>query len=163
LVWCLAQGLAPVVTTGITLPHQIEKERIVSERSIGANGLAEGDAETTRGAGWLAAGGVLGAIAASSCCIVPLVFFSLGASGAWVGNLAAFAAYQPYFIPPTLVFLGVGFYLVYRKPQVVCTDEVACAHPLPQRLVKTGLWSATLLTAAALAFPYVGPWLLGVE
>ncbi len=135
----------------------------MSEQSIDAGSLSEGGTEPARGAGLLAAGGILGAIAASSCCIVPLVFFSLGASGAWVGNLAGFAAYQPYFIPPTLVFLGVGFYLVYRKPKAVCTDEVACARPLSQRLVKTGLWGATLLIAAALAFPYVGPWLLGVE
>ena len=27
---------------------------------------------------WVAAGGILGAIAASSCCILPLVLFSLG-------------------------------------------------------------------------------------
>lgn len=30
---------------------------------------------------WVAAGGILGAIAASSCCILPLVLFSLGISG----------------------------------------------------------------------------------
>jgi len=30
----------------------------------------------------VAAGGILGAIAASSCCIAPLVLFSLGISGA---------------------------------------------------------------------------------
>ncbi len=33
----------------------------------------------------VAAGGILGALAASSCCILPLVLFSLGISGAWIG------------------------------------------------------------------------------
>ena len=51
--------------------------------------------------GWVAAGGVLGAIGASSCCIVPLVLFSLGAGGVWIGNLTALAPYQPIFIAVT--------------------------------------------------------------
>src|SRR3546814_4499833 len=45
--------------------------------------------------GWAAAGSILGAIAASSCCILPLVLFSLGAGGAWIANLTALAPYQP--------------------------------------------------------------------
>ncbi len=125
--------------------------------------VSEGVAGPGRGAGLLAVGGIFGALAASSCCIVPLALFSLGATGAWVGNLSALAAYQPYFIPLTLAFLGAGFYLVYRKPKAVCADELACARPMPKRLVKVGLWSATALTVAVLAFPYVGPWLLGME
>ena len=32
----------------------------------------------------VAAGGVIGALAASSCCILPLVLFGLGVSGAWI-------------------------------------------------------------------------------
>ena len=40
-------------------------------------------------AGWAAAGGILGALAASSCCILPLALFMLGISGAWIGNLTA--------------------------------------------------------------------------
>ncbi len=64
----------------------------------------------------LATGGVLGALAASSCCIVPLVLFTLGVGGAWIGNLTALAPYQPLFAALTLGFLGAGFYLVYRRP-----------------------------------------------
>jgi mercuric ion transport protein len=30
-------------------------------------------------------GGILGALAASSCCIIPLVLFTLGIGGAWIG------------------------------------------------------------------------------
>ena len=46
----------------------------------------------------LAAGGVIGALAASSCCIVPLVLFAIGVSGARIANLTQLAPYQPYFI-----------------------------------------------------------------
>lgn len=113
--------------------------------------------------GWVAAGGVLGAIGASSCCILPLALFSLGAGGAWIGNLTALAPYQPVFIAATLGFLGYGFYAVYWKPRRACADDAACARPLPNRIVKGALWIATALVAAAAAFPYVAPWLLGIQ
>src|ERR1700730_5336125 len=66
----------------------------------------------------VAAGGILGAIAASSCCVAPLVLFSLGTSGAWVGNLTALAPYQPYFIAATLVCLGDCSLLVYLRYKI---------------------------------------------
>ena len=110
----------------------------------------------------VATGGVLGALAASSCCILPLVLFSVGVGGAWIGNLTALAPYQPIFIAITLGFLGYGYYLVYWRTRKACADGAACARPLPNRVVKIALWSATALVVAAVAFPYVAPWLLGI-
>ena len=110
---------------------------------------------------WVAAGGILGAMAASSCCILPLVLFSLGAGGAWIGNLTALAPYQPIFVAITVGFLSYGYLLVYRKPKAACADGAACARPMPNRIVKLTLWLATALVAAAIAFPYVAPMLLG--
>lgn len=111
--------------------------------------------------GWIAAGGVLGAIAASSCCILPLVLFSLGISGAWMGQLTALSPYQPIFIAGTLGFLGYGYWLVYRKPRVACADGTACERLLPNRLVKAALWFATALILLAFAWPYIVPLILG--
>ena len=111
---------------------------------------------------WLAAGGVLGAVASSSCCILPVVLFSLGASGAWLGNLSALSPYQPIFIAITLAFLGSGFWLASRQPGAACDGSAACARPMSRRAVKLALWAATLLVAAAIGFPYVAPALLGV-
>jgi mercuric ion transport protein len=108
-----------------------------------------------------AAGGMLGAIAASSCCIVPLLLFTLGIGGAWIGNLTALEPYQPIFIPITLGFLMVGYYLVYWKPPAACAEASACARPLSSRIVKLTLWLATVVVLAAMAFPYVAPALLG--
>ena len=110
---------------------------------------------------WVAAGGILGALAASSCCILPLALFSLGISGAWIGQLTALSPYQPIFIAIALGFLGYGFWLVYRKPKVACADGAACARPLPNRLVKTALWFATGLIMLAFAWPYILPFILG--
>lgn len=107
----------------------------------------------------VAAGGILGALAASSCCILPLVLFSLGISGAWIANLTALAPYKPYIAAGTLALLGYGYTLVYVKPKQACADG-SCARPLPNRLVKSSLWIATLLVVAALAFDFVAPLLL---
>ncbi len=105
-----------------------------------------------------ALGGVLGAIAASSCCIAPLALFSLGISGAWIGNLTALAPYQPYFIAATLACLGYGYWLVYRR-KIACA-EGACARPLPNRFVMFGLILATILVAGALGFNLLAPLIL---
>jgi len=109
---------------------------------------------------WAAAGGILGALAASSCCLLPFALFMLGVSGAWIGNLTAFAPYQPIFFAATAGCLGVAYYLVYRQPKAVCADG-NCARPLPKRGVKAVLWAATALVLAAAAFDYLAPVLLG--
>src|SRR6266540_2691605 len=108
-----------------------------------------------RGQSLTAAAGLLGALAASSCCILPLVLFSLGVSGAWIGAFTQLAPYQPYFIAATVAFLGTGYWLVYRSSKPACVDGEACARPLPNRLVKAGLILATILVVAALGFDVV--------
>ena len=108
----------------------------------------------------MAAGGLLGALAASSCCIVPLVFFGLGVSGAWIGNLTRLAPYQPCFIMATLGFVGTGYWLVPQNSKSVCADGDACGRPLPRRLVKTALVVATVLVLVALGFDFLAPLLL---
>jgi mercuric ion transport protein len=128
--------------------------RIETDKSAGQQ-LVE-DRSRTR---LVAGGSLLGGLAATSCCILPLVLFSLGISGAWIANLTALAPYKPYFAAGTLVLLSYGFYLVYLRPRQACADG-SCARPLPNRLVKSSLWIATVLVAAALAFDYVAPLLL---
>ena len=108
----------------------------------------------------VAAGGILGAIAASSCCIAPLMLFSLGVSGAWIGNLTALAPYQPYFIAATLACLGYGYWLVYRPSEVACAEGAACARPLPNHFVRAGLVLATILVGGAIGVDLIGPYLL---
>jgi len=134
----------------------------MDRRSPTAHGASVRIEDGGRKAGLFAIGGIVGAVAASSCCIVPLVLFMAGIGGAWIGNLAALAPYQPFFIVVTLGFLMTGYYLVYRKPAAACTAERACARPLSSRIVKLTLWVATALVVAAVAFPYLVPALLSV-
>jgi mercuric ion transport protein len=108
----------------------------------------------------IAIGGVFGALAASSCCIVPLILFSLGIGGAWISNLTALAPYKPIFVAGTAGLLGYGFYLIYWKPRRACAEGTACARPISNRLVRVALWIATALVIAAFAFDHVAPLLL---
>ena len=114
-------------------------------------------ADNQRREGLIAAGGLLGALAASSCCILPLALFGLGVSGAWIGNFTQLAAYQPYFIAATLAFLGYGYLLVYRTSTRACTAGEACARLLSNRIVKTSLILATILVVAALGLDFIAP------
>ncbi len=107
-----------------------------------------------------ATGGVAGGLAATACCILPLVLFSLGVGGVWVGRLASLAPYQPWFIGFAAVSIGYGFWQVYRRSRAACAEGAACARPLPNRLVKTALWSATILVLAAIIYPFVIPYIL---
>lgn len=107
----------------------------------------------------LAAGGLLGALAASSCCILPLVLFALGVSGAWIGNLTRLAPYQPIFLAAAFVCLSAGAWRVHRTARS-CAEGATCARPLPNRLIAAALIAAALLTVAAIGFDFLGPLLL---
>lgn len=106
----------------------------------------------------VAAGGILGALAASSCCILPLALTVAGVSGAWMANLRALAPYQPIFIAATLALLSYGFYLVYWKPKQASADGAVCARPMvSNKTVQTALWLATLIVLLAITFTYWFP------
>ena len=95
---------------------------------------------------------LLAAIAASLCCVLPIVF-ALGGF-AIVGASAFFESLRPYFLIATFALLGVGFYLAYRKPKHACEPGSACARPQVNRFGRIGLWIATVLALAFAAFPY---------
>ncbi|MGQ0555558.1 MAG: mercuric transporter MerT family protein [Nitrospiraceae bacterium] len=108
------------------------------------------------GKGWYATGGLIGAVLASTCCIVPFVFLLLGISGAWISYLTALAPYQPMFLVISLGFLGVGFWKVYGKPKADCQEGSSCATAPSDRVIKVALWAATLLIFAAFSVEALG-------
>jgi mercuric ion transport protein len=115
------------------------------------------DLEQTNGTkNWAASFGAIGAILASSCCILPFAFLMLGVSGAWIGNLTVLEPYKNYFAAVTLVFLGVGFWQVYVKPKKQC-EEGYCATPKSDRVIKIILWVSTVLVLLALTIDFWAP------
>lgn len=136
---------------------------MADEQIIVAPGDYSGDEPGQRAGrpGLIAAGGIVGAIAATSCCILPLVLTLAGISGAWMANLRALAPLQPYFIAATLACLGYGFYLVYWKTGRACAAGATCARPLPNGLVKGALWLASVIVLAAITFGVWFPYIVG--
>lgn len=102
------------------------------------------------GAGLFAAGGLFGAVLASSCCILPLAFVLLGISGAWIGTLTALAPYQPLFLLVALASLARAFWLFYRRPEAACAAGT-CGSRRVQWRVATALWVAVALVVTSVA------------
>lgn len=116
-------------------------------------------AETPKGdrTGWLATGALIGAGLASACCVVPLLFVTLGISGAWIANLTALEPYKPYVGALTLALLGLGFWHVYLKPKPPCEDGSYCARPQSARTTKVVLWLGLAIVILALSIDWWAP------
>ncbi|SED99607.1 mercuric ion transport protein [Rhizobiales bacterium GAS191] len=113
------------------------------------------------GAALLSAGGILAALGAATCCVVPFALFFAGVSGAWIGNLTALKPYQPVFVGIAVACLCGGCFAVYRKSKTVdCVEGSYCARPSSNRIAKLGLWTATILIIIAVGFPYVARFFL---
>lgn len=102
----------------------------------------------------LSLGGVIAAVLSSACCVIPFMLFTFGVSGSWLSNLTFFAPYRLYFIFVTIVFLGIGFFMVYRKTEEHCSTDNYCKSPKSTKIAKIMLWIATILVVISLAFPY---------
>ena len=98
---------------------------------------------------WTLSGGVFAGLAASLCCIGPLLSLTFG-----LGSFAAsgwFAQWRPAFLAVTFIFLGAAWYLTYRRPKVDCEDG-SCARP-PGQAARLSLWLGTFVALAAAIYP----------
>lgn len=98
----------------------------------------------------LATGAIFGAIAASSCCVLPLMFASVGIGGAWIGTLTGLAPYQPIFLAFAAGCIAAGFWSTYGRKQAAC-GGLACGTSASRRATKAALWvgGAILVVAAS--------------
>jgi mercuric ion transport protein len=101
----------------------------------------------------------LAAIVGSLCCVAPLVFITLGISGAWISRLTALEPYRPIFIGAMVVCLGLAFRQLYIVP-ARCAPGEACANPHLQRRQRQIFWVVVVGLAALIAFPWYAPLLL---
>ena len=101
-------------------------------------------------------GGVIAAIAASACCVGPLVLVMLGIGGAWAGSLTVMEPFRPYFLGAAMIFLFFAWRKIYR-PAIACIPGATCASPRITRLYKLLFWLVAILVALAFSFPYLAP------
>lgn len=100
---------------------------------------------------------VIAGIAASLCCVGPLVLLALGIGGAWVGTLTALAPYRPIAIGASLFFLGLAFWKLYFKP-VPCEPGKVCAMPRHLQMQRILFWIIAIILLLLLAFPWYAHW-----
>lgn len=106
-------------------------------------------------------GGALAAIVASLCCLGPLVLVTLGISGAWIANLAAFDPYRPYALAVALVCLAFAYRSIYRAPAPeACEPGTLCAVPRTRRIYKVLFWIMSAMVVVALGYPYTARFFL---
>jgi mercuric ion transport protein len=106
---------------------------------------------------WLASGGLIAALLASSCCVLPLVLVLLGVSGAWIGNLTALEPYNPIFGAVAIAAIGLGFLQAYVRTPRACGAGNDCSTPRSQAITKTVLWIAAAVTLVALTTTWWAP------
>jgi len=107
-------------------------------------------------------GGFFAGIAASLCCVAPLVLLLLGFTGAWVGSLTALEPYRPIFIGIALIALTFAYKSIYwPKPDRSCREGMICADVRTNRPYKRLFMAVTLVVLASIVSPYLIPLLYG--
>ena len=102
-------------------------------------------------------GSVVAAVAASVCCIGPVVAAAIGA-GALGAASTRLEPYRPWFLGLTAILLGTAFVTTYGGRPATCADG-SCA-PSSRRTAKIVLWVAVVVVGLLAAFPYYSKWLV---
>jgi len=99
-------------------------------------------------------GGMAAALAASLCCIGPVLFALLGL-GAF-GASSVFLSLRPYLLPVAVLALAFGFYRAYFRREACALGEACTTTPM-SRISRVVLWVAAAgVLAFALSPYYVG-------
>lgn len=96
--------------------------------------------------------GVLSALGASTCCVLPLALVSAGLGGAWIAQLRALERFSPVFIGLAVAAFAFAFYRLYLRA-APCAPEAACATPATRRHQRVAFWATLFTTKALILFP----------
>lgn len=120
----------------------------------------EGRAASLKGGSlWPSFAAVFAGVAASLCCILP-VLAAVGGIGS-AALAARFEPYRPWLLGLTAVVLGFGYYDgFFRSRPVVCEDGT-CRLPVRVTVQRVILLVATVLAAAAVTFQWWIAYVLG--
>lgn len=99
----------------------------------------------------LTGGAIVAAIAASLCCIGPLLFAVLGLGAFGAANI--FEAGRPYLLAFAVLALAFGFYRAYFRRES-CAPGEACATKPVSRVNRVFLWVASAAVLAFALSPY---------
>lgn len=83
-----------------------------------------------------AGGGMLAALAAGSCCVIPAALFSAGAAGAgatWFDMFGWLGAYRSWTLAIAVAAIAAGLFFQWRSYSAECAVNGVCAKPLTRR------------------------------
>lgn len=100
--------------------------------------------------------GVLSGIGASLCCVIPLLFVSMGLGGAWLSHLMVLEPLRPLFIAISLACVGFAFYKLYITSRE-CKPGMACADNRILNKQRIIYWLATIALLGLISFPWFAP------
>jgi mercuric ion transport protein len=107
------------------------------------------------GAMLLAAGGLVAAFGAASCCALPLLLGGLGLGSVWLGSLALLAGpYQSILLLASLAFLAAGGAILWRQRALAraCAPGAACGRPIVATLATGALSIGAVLLVLGYVF-----------
>jgi mercuric ion transport protein len=140
-----------------------DERAMVIDNGMQSAPLTEAASRTTAGAPkWFGAVGLaagLGAIVASSCCVLPLGLAALGAGAGVLGGLAAMSDLRLPFLAASGVAVAGGWAAWWRRP-TACALASTCVPLERSRVTLALLLCATVIVAAAAGWGYIDPVLL---
>lgn len=112
---------------------------------------------------WLASLGLvagLGAVVASSCCVIPLGLAAAGAGASVLAGLEMVAESRVPFLVVSALAIAGGWGAWWWKRPAPCVSRVGCASPERSRATLALLLLASLIAALAASWRHIDPLLL---
>jgi mercuric ion transport protein len=112
---------------------------------------------------WFAALGLvagLGAVVASSCCVIPLGLAALGAGAGILGGLEIIAEWRVPLLATSASAIVGGWGAWWWKRPAPCASGSACASPQRSRATLGLLLCVSLIVVLAASWSYIDPVLL---
>jgi mercuric ion transport protein len=114
--------------------------------------------------GWLAGLGTIagfGALAASSCCALPLVLAGLGAGSAVFSGLEVLANWRPLLLGGAVVIVLAAWVLLFRRRSVACNIDGSCSAYAASKSARVLLSLGPVFVVLSVVWdPYIEPFLL---
>ena len=112
---------------------------------------------------WLAGVGAvagIGAVIASSCCVIPLGLAAIGAGAGVFGGLEAFIAWRVPMLSVSALAIVGGWSAWWIKRPVACGVGTDCASPERSRSTLALLLAASIIVLAAASWSQIDPMLM---
>ncbi len=113
--------------------------------------------------GWLAGLGAVagfGALAASSCCVLPLALAGLGAGSAVFGGLDTLANWRPLLLGGAMAVVLAAWVLFFQRRSAACAVDGSCSAYSASKSARVLLSLGTAFVVLSFAWdPYVEPFL----